>query len=80
MSDIQNFFSSSKLILSVDKDFDYINIIKDLFPGCKIFLCGVHIYHYDKDKVPSSKNRDSTGVEKRGILVQFRRVRDAPSE
>ena len=46
-----DYTSPSKLILFVDKDFDYINVIKDLFPGCKVFLCGVHVYRYMKDKV-----------------------------
>ena len=57
------------------------NILKELFPGYKVFLCGVHFNRYVKDKeLPSSKNRDGTAVEKGEILAQFRRVRDAPSE
>ena len=39
-----DYTSPSKLIFFVDKDFDYISVIKDLFPGCKVFLCGVHVY------------------------------------
>ena len=57
------------------------NVLKELFPGYKVFLCGVHFYRYVKDKeLPSSKNRNGTAVEKGEILAQFRRVRDAPSE
>ena len=30
------------LIFFVDKDFDYINVIEDIFTGCLVFLCFIH--------------------------------------
>ena len=35
----------------LDKDFDYINVIEDLFPGCFVF----HTKRYFKDKVFTGK-------------------------
>jgi len=38
----------------IDKDFEYMRLLKVLFPGCILMLCKVHVYRYMKEKVFSS--------------------------
>ena len=81
VKDSLSYTSTRNFIFLVDKDFDYLETLRIIFPGSKIFLCGVHVYRYWKEKVlPSSKMSDGNSVEKVDIINQLKMLRDAPSE
>ena len=72
------------LIFFLDKDFDYINVVEDIFPGCLVFLCFIHTRRYFKDKVFTGKAqwKDGSflsGGDKENLLKQVTLVRDAPT-
>ena len=46
IKDTINYSATKDLIWFVDKDFDYVDTLYLVFPGCKIFLCSVHVYRY----------------------------------
>ena len=35
----------------VDKDFDYIEVLYLVFPGCRVLLDGIHVARYFREKV-----------------------------
>ena len=35
----------------VDKDFDYIEVLHLVFPGCRVLLDNVHVKRYFREKV-----------------------------
>ena len=64
-----------KLFFFVDKDFDYIEVLRNIFPNCTIYLCSVHVYRYIREKVlPSSKLPDGSEVDKLEILNKFKEI------
>ena len=76
--------SSTPLIMFLDKDYDYINVIEELFPGCFVFLCFIHTRRYFKDKVFTGKSQWTdgsflSGGDKEQLLKQLTLVRDSPT-
>ena len=77
-------FGGAPSIFFLDKDFDYINVVEDIFPGCLVFLCFIHTRRYFKDKVFTGKAqwKDGSflsGGDKEDLLKQVTLVRDAPT-
>ena len=67
------------LIFFLDKDFDYISVLEELFPNCLVFLCAIHVYRYFKDKVLTGKSRWDKGTflcggDKDTLLKQLKLV------
>ena len=65
-----------------------IQVLEDVFPGCYVFLCNVHVARYFKEKVfvskgywgdPNEKNYVN-GVDREKLVAQICLVRDSPSE
>jgi hypothetical protein len=72
------------VIFFLDKDFDYINVIEDIFTDCLVFLCFIHTRRYFKDKVLTGTSQwtDSSflsGGDKEELLKQVTLVRDSPN-
>ena len=72
------------LIFFLDKDFDYINVVEEMFPGCFFFLCFIHTRRYFKDKVFTGKSQWGdgsflSGGDKEELLKQVTLVRDSPT-
>ena len=76
-----------RFIFFMDKDFDYIHIVEEVFPGSIVLLCSVHTSRYFKDKVFTSKgfwgdvekHDYVTGDDRRELVAQLNFVRDSPS-
>ena len=46
----------SRFIFFTDKDFDYINVLEDVFEGSLVLLCNVHTVRYFREKVFTGKS------------------------
>ena len=72
------------LLFFLDKDFDYINVIEEIFTDCLVFLCFIHTRRYFKDKVLTGKSQWTdgsflSGGDKEELLKQVTLVRDSPN-
>ena len=76
------------IIFFVDKDFDYISVLEEVFEDGLVLLCNVHIARYFCEKVFTNKAfwgdpKDAQYLgryDKDNLIEQVISVRDAPSD
>ena len=80
-------YEQHRFIFIVDKDFDYINVLEEFFPGSIVLLCNVHTSRYFREKVFMNKAfwgdpKDAQYLgkfDKDELMEQLQLVRDSLS-